>query len=160
MSHTIIGNAITIANRCRTSATSSSRSWPSQMRPGNNRGTTWEFDLRHWNGGIRYPSELHGGSTSHSSHTETTNPQYCWILLHLRISSSLSHSPDQQDPSSHYKCKAEFASYCFCHTAAIAKSLHQAGDRAKYVCVLTSDGLSIEDSRVKFHLWKIALSVR
>lgn len=50
--------------------------------------------------------------------------------------------------------------YCFCHTAAIAKTLHQAGDRAKYVCVLTSDGLSIEDSRVKVHLWKIALSVR
>lgn len=42
----------------------------------------------------------------------------------------------------------------------IAKTLHWAGDRAKYVCVLTSDGLSIEDSRVKVHLWKIALSVR
>lgn len=40
----------------------------------------------------------------------------------------------------------------------IAKTLHWAG--AKYVCVLTSDGLSIEDSRVKVHLWKIALSVR
>lgn len=80
-------------------------------RPGNNRGTTWELDLRHWIGGIRYPSELNGGSTSHSSHTETTNPQYCWILLHLRISPSLSHSPDQQDPSSHYKYKAEFVSH-------------------------------------------------
>lgn len=80
-------------------------------RPGNNRGTMWELDLRHWIGGIRYPSELNGGSTSHSSHTETTNPQYCWILLHLRISPSLSHSPDQQDPSSHYKYKAEFVSH-------------------------------------------------
>lgn len=42
----------------------------------------------------------------------------------------------------------------------IAKTLHRAGDRAKYVCVLTSDGLSTEDSRVKVHLWKTALSVR
>lgn len=42
----------------------------------------------------------------------------------------------------------------------IAKTLHRGGDHAKYVCVLTSDGLSIEDSRVKVHLWKIALSVR
>lgn len=42
----------------------------------------------------------------------------------------------------------------------IAKTLHRAGDRAKFVCVFTSDGLSTEDSRVKVHLWKIALSVR